>query len=213
MLQTRLNTRRLHSLVRKSPYLVAVTGLLTEIEVYSGNGAGKKTLSWLVQTYDLNLDDSPVFLLWTNWTTGSPSGFTSAYFNISKATISSSSSSSSSQLTASSSLQLPSGTSPASQTQSAINGISSETKIGLGVGLGIGIPLLLILSIMLGLQLIKTCRARETSQNQPPPVYLDHQNYEKTAPPATEQVVYYEAPDNRVDALSPRELSGSLVDR
>jgi len=159
---------------------------------------------WVVDVMDLNLDDSPIFLLWLNYTGSSPSGFTSPYFNITREAVSTSSSSttkptstSTSTSTASSSTQARSD-SPTAQSAASNNGdpnsggLSDSAKVGLGVGIGIGMPLLICFGILIGLQVR---RHRKIEQSPVIPTYY-HQHHEKMDySPHMEVTEIYEAPD------------------
>ncbi|KAF2100261.1 hypothetical protein NA57DRAFT_73872 [Rhizodiscina lignyota] len=97
---------------------------------------------WQVTPYELNLDLSSVF--YVSLGSADVVDFNSGYFNISKASSTSSIDAYGTQLPASS--DTSSTTQPpasSSATTTALSGGSSDLKIGLGVGLGLGISLVL----------------------------------------------------------------------
>jgi hypothetical protein len=137
------------------------------------NSPGQTSKTWLVDTIDLNLDDSAVFLLWINYTelATTSNGFTSAYFNISRNSISSASSAQSatpapgrggSPVPSTSAQGVPvQSTSPASIDNSV------GRKIGLGVGVAVGVPSIVLLGFLAGLLARRPRKLME--RNLPPP--------------------------------------------
>lgn len=134
----------------------------TDGEIATTDGSGVQQFRWRVQTYDFSLDDTPVYFFWLSEgdfeDIGSPStldvsGFTSAYFNITKEDTSSSSSriSSSSSTTRSSVSVSTSATTSATDAAAAsqtnannTTSAASSSASGIGTGGIIGIVVAIV---------------------------------------------------------------------
>ncbi|KAF2205539.1 hypothetical protein GQ43DRAFT_468026 [Delitschia confertaspora ATCC 74209] len=184
---------------------------------------------WVVQTYNFDINDSPIFYFWIvspdleqfDW----PS---SHYFNISKVVASSRSTSISTSTSTSSSssppsnltptpTQTPSSTAPAPTPPAptiASNPPKSNNSLALGVGLGLGIPFVLLLGILAGMKLVKSRQSNsalpapeaqsigpytEVTASEPPPNY--GWIYKNTAPE-------WALPVELMGNTSPLELHG-----
>ncbi|KAJ9303772.1 hypothetical protein DTO271D3_7453 [Paecilomyces variotii] len=122
--------------------------------------------TWVVQLYDFDFSYSNVFFFWVNPDT--PTGFVSAYFNITKpvsaSTISNAPTIPPTTIASTETLKTATAsftpTAPAVQSASASasaspvssSGIASSGKIALGVGLGVGLPILATLAALLWLK-------------------------------------------------------------
>jgi hypothetical protein len=176
---------------------------------------GQNSKVWLVDTLDLNLDDSPVFLLWVNYTesaTGT-NGFTSSYFNISIDAISTTSPSQPAPSTSNGGASSVSNSSTQSISEQSTalpdDATSVSGKIGLGVGLGLGMPLLILLGAL-------TCLIARRSRKPPepswPPAAIPHYFYQEKPEHVTSYEIF-EAPDASHmpgQPLHRSELEGTL---
>ncbi|KAF2672361.1 hypothetical protein BT63DRAFT_438172 [Microthyrium microscopicum] len=105
------------------------------------------SMNWIVDHYDLPLEDSPVFKLWLNFST--TNGYTSPYFNITRNASEVTQSTISSSLVSTSSSTSSTTMMPTSKPVNA--GLDVSTRLGLGIGLGIGIPFVMLLCIVTGI--------------------------------------------------------------
>ena len=113
---------------------------------------GHVSFNWTVNTYDSDLSQSHVYLLWINY--GQDTNFNSHYFNMSAptttslastlatSTITTSFSASSTPATTATNAA-GAATSSAAAAAAASSASSSGPNIGLGIGLGLGIPIVL----------------------------------------------------------------------
>jgi len=163
------------------------------------NAAGQNSKSWVVDTLDLNLDDSPVFLLWVNYAESATgvNGFTSPYFNVSRGAISTTSQAQSPTSAPSGNTPLTTSSTQSNSAQSAQNtpvtsdAFNTSGKIGLGIGLGLGIPLLILVGVLIS---IVARRSRTTWKQSHPPVTIPHYAFEQR-PKYIPSYEIYEAPD------------------
>jgi hypothetical protein len=162
--------------------------------------------NWTVTTGGANLDTTRVFYFWAHgpemeW----PEGWTSHYFDITEAEVSSSSISTASTVTGVSTVTstsamttLPSTSTPSTTPTSSSNAQSphsgSNNKLALGLGLGLGIPLVLLIGIYVGAKLVQARRSHtQRSSLHPPETY--------SAVPMKEQTQY-----NVPEYVPPAEL-------
>ncbi|KAJ9252383.1 hypothetical protein DTO207G8_1902 [Paecilomyces variotii] len=151
--------------------------------------------TWVVQLYDFDFSYSNVFFFWVNPDT--PTGFVSAYFNITKpvsaSTISNAPTIPPTTIASTETLKTATAsftpTAPAVQSASASasaspvssSGIASSGKIALGVGLGVGLPILATLAALLWLKVRQSNSNRHSQMaaistfTAPPPELMTHQ--------------------------------------
>ncbi|CAG8905371.1 unnamed protein product [Penicillium egyptiacum] len=109
--------------------------------------------TWTVQLYGFDLDYSPTFFFWVN--PSGPSGFPSAYFNITRRSSTETTTASISSPTiplnstlASSSDSSNTAASPTDQPP----GLTMTAKLALGLGVGIGVPILVTMAALVWLR-------------------------------------------------------------
>ncbi|KAL2002199.1 hypothetical protein VTN02DRAFT_462 [Thermoascus thermophilus] len=170
--------------------------------------------TWTVQTYGFDLNQSPIFFFWINSDT--PTGFTSNYFNITRARVSTASASTATSTTSGTATNT--ATPPAmtmtttkapAQTNEPETGLTPGAKVGLGVGLGLGIPLLAILAGFLFLK----CRQSWPTAAAAPPVAPSMLSPDSTVPGDHSGLQKAVLAPCEVDGAPPSELVPELPDR
>jgi hypothetical protein len=119
-------------------------------------------MSWVVQPYEFDLADSPIFFLAATYDGRLARGFTCHYFNISSWPVSEDPPSGE----ATDAPPAPSSSpSSAAEAEDAADDRAYTLKLALGIGLGIGVPLLILCGFVVGLLPLR--RSRRQSLHPP----------------------------------------------